>query len=101
VPILVRYAPPSMTVEQYEQVSQRLRADGAWPPASGLIMHVCFGSGDQMRVSEIWESRGALEAFQERLFPLLQELMGADMRAHPPEILDVHRLETAANAASA
>ena len=95
MPVLVRYVPPSMTVEQYEQVRQRLQADGAWPPASGMMLHVCFGSGDQMRVSEVWESRGALEAFQERLFPVVQEVMGADMRANPPEILDVHRVEMA------
>ncbi len=70
-------------------------------PASGMIMHACCGSGDQMRVSEIRESRGALEAFQERLFPMVEEVMGADMRANPPETLDVHHVEMGRNVASA
>ena len=100
MPVLVRYVPPSMTVEQYEQVSQRIQAEGDWPPA-GMIMHACFGSGDQMRVSEIWESRGALGAFQNRLFPVVEEVMGADMSANPPETFDVHYLEVGPNAASA
>jgi hypothetical protein len=96
MPVLVRYAPPSMTVEQYEQVSQRLQDAGDWPP-DGLVLHVCFGSGDQMRVSEVWQSREQLEAFQQRLFPVIRELMGADLSALAPETLDVHRVELGEN----
>ena len=96
MPVLVRYAPPSMTAEQYEQVSERLQAAGHWP-ADGMMLHVCFGSGDQMRVSEVWQSREQLEAFQQRLFPVVEDVMGGDLAANPPEMLDVHRVEVGAN----
>jgi hypothetical protein len=75
--ILVRYASPGMTVAQYDQVSEQVQTSLQWPP-DGLILHVCFRSDGDMRVSEVWESREKLEAFQEGLMPLLNE--GRDRR---------------------
>ena len=89
--VLVRYAPPTLTAEQYDQVSEKIEGGEQWPPA-GLQLHVCFGSGDQMRVSEVWESREQLEAFGEHLMPILKEA-GIDVESNPPEFLDVHRVE--------
>jgi hypothetical protein len=90
--ILVRYAPPGMTVAQYDQVSEKVQATLEWPP-DGLILHVCFGSDGNMRVSEVWESRGQLEAFQEGLIPLLNEA-GIDVESGEPEFFDVHAIES-------
>jgi hypothetical protein len=52
--ILIRYAPPGMTVAQYDQVSDKVQANLQWP-ADGLMVHVCFGSDGDLRVSEVWE----------------------------------------------
>jgi hypothetical protein len=36
--------------------------------------HVCFGQDGDLRVSEIWDSQEKLEAFGERLMPILAEV---------------------------
>jgi hypothetical protein len=48
---------------------------------------VCFLADGNVRVSEIWESREQLDAFGQRLMPIL-----ADVGIDPgePEILEIH-----------
>ena len=46
-----------------------------------------------MRVSEVWESRERLEAFQEHLMPLLQEA-GIDIAGNEPETFEVYAIES-------
>ncbi len=84
--LLIRFAPASMTAEQYDETVRRLEEAGEFPP-EGMEYHACFGTGTQMRVSEVWDSREQLEAFGERLMPVL-----ADLGIEPgePEIIDVH-----------
>jgi len=89
--ILARFSPGSMTADQYDAVSEKLGSTGHWPP-DGLELHVCFGSGDALRVSEVWESREKMEAFGAVLMPILEE-NGIDVQSTPPEILDVHNLQ--------
>jgi hypothetical protein len=93
MPILVRYAPPGLTKTAYDRASEQVAAKLQWPP-DGLIAHVCFGPEGDMRVSEVWESREQLEAFQEGLMPVLSE-SGIDVEGGgEPEMLDVHGIET-------
>ena len=88
--ILVRYAPSSLNAEQYDRVSERLQSAGNWPP-SGLQAHVCFGSGESLRVSEIWESREQLEVFGDVLMPILRD-EGIDVESTQPEFFEIHAL---------
>jgi hypothetical protein len=83
--ILVRFAPTSMTVEQYDAVGKQL--EPSWPP-DGLQLHVCFGSGDQLKVSEVWESREKLDVFGATLMPILEQ-NGVDVQGTQPEFHDV------------
>lgn len=92
MPILIRYAPPGLTTSQYDQVGEKLQERGHWP-ADGLILHVAFGTDGDLRVSEVWESREKLEAFQEKLMPVAKEL-GVDVEANEPEFFDVHAIES-------
>jgi hypothetical protein len=88
--IVVRFSPTSLTSEKYDDSLRRLEeAEGAFPP-DGLDYHVCFGSEGNLRVSEIWDSREQLEAFGERLMPLLAEA-GIEFSAEP-EIFEVHNI---------
>jgi hypothetical protein len=86
--VLIRFAPSSRTTtEQYDETVRRLQDAGDFPP-DGMEYHVCFLSQDgNVRVSEIWDSREQLDAFGERLRPVL-----ADVGIDPgePEILDIH-----------
>jgi len=86
--IVVRFAPPSLTREQYEESVRRLEQSGDFPP-DGMEYHVCFGPEGGLRVSEIWDSREQFEAFGARLMPVL-----ADIGIEPgePEVLDVHNV---------
>ena len=83
--VLIRFAPASLTAEQYDESVKRLQ-EGEWPP-DGLDYHVCFGSDPNLKVSEIWDSQEQLDAFGERLMPLLAEV-GID--PGEPEVLEIH-----------
>jgi hypothetical protein len=55
----------------------------------GLILELCFGSEGNLKVSQVWDSQEQLEAFGERLRPILTEL-GID--PGDPEVLEVHNI---------
>ena len=86
--IVVRFTPTSLTAEQYDESVRRLTESGDFPP-EGMDYHLCFGTDGNLRVSEIWDSREQLEAFGQRLMPVL-----ADIGIEPgePEVLEVHNI---------
>ena len=87
--VLIRLAPASeTTTDQYDETIRRLEGAGDFPP-DGLEYHVCFLADGNLRVSEIWDSREQLDAFGERLMPLLAEV-GID--PGEPEILEIHNI---------
>ncbi len=88
--IVARFNPTNLTTEKYEEANRRLAEAGIWPNADGLEYHVCFGSGDNLRVSEIWSSREQMDAFGERLMPILADA-GIDVSGEP-EIFEVHNI---------
>ena len=85
--IVVRFNPTNLTTEKYDESVRRLEEAGAWPP-DGLEYHVFFGSEENLRVSEIWDSREQLEAFGEQLMPILADI-GIEFSGDP-EIFEVH-----------
>ncbi len=86
--VLIRFAPGSLSTEEYDESIRRLEESGDFPP-DGLEYHVCFGSDGDLRVSEIWDSREQLAAFGERLMPVLADI-GID--AGEPELMDIHNI---------
>ena len=86
--LLIRFAPPSLTVDQYDSVVRRLNEEGVFP-ADGLDYEICFGSGDKLKVSQVWDSKEQLDAFGARLTPILAEL-GID--PGEPEVVEVHNI---------
>jgi hypothetical protein len=86
--VVVRFASASLTAEQYDESVRRLEESGDFPP-DGLDYHVCFGTDGNLRVSEIWDSREQLQAFGERLMPVL-----ADIGIEPgdPDVFEVHNI---------
>ena len=89
--IVVRYKPPSLTTEQYDEADRRLREAGVEPLPDGLEYHVCFGSEGNLRVSEIWDSQEQLEAYGKRLsvMPVMADIPFDS--GGPPEIFEVHK----------
>jgi hypothetical protein len=88
VSVLIRFAPASLSVEQYDEAVRRIQENGEWPP-DGMEYHVCFGSDGNLRVSEIWDTQEQLDAFGERLMPVLSEI---GIEPGQPEILEVHNI---------
>jgi hypothetical protein len=86
--IVVRFTPTGLTKEKYEQAVRRLEAAGYWPP-DGLFSHCFFGSDDDLRISEIWDSREQFDAFGERLMPVLSEV---GIQPGEPEVFGVHNI---------
>lgn len=86
--ILVRFTPPSLTAQQYDDTVRKLEDQGDFPP-DGLDLHVCFGTDGSLRVSEVWDSRDQFDAFGERLTPVLEE---AGIDPGEPEFVEVHNI---------
>ena len=88
--ILVRFTgAPSLTAELYDSTQAKIEAAGPFPP-DGLDLHVAFEAGGNFRVSEIWDSMEAFQAFGERLMPILAE-SGVEL-AGPPEVIEIHNI---------
>ncbi len=86
--VVTRFAPASLTAQQYDDSISRIQEAGGFPP-DGLDYHVCFGADGNLRVSEIWDSREQFEAFGERLTPLLAE---AGIDPGEPEVIEIHNI---------
>lgn len=86
--ILIRFTPSSLSTAQYDESIAKLEAQGDFPP-DGLDYHVCFGTDGSLKVSEIWDSREQLEAFGERLMPVLSDV---GIEPGEPEIVDIHNV---------
>jgi hypothetical protein len=77
-----------LTAEKYDSAVRRLNEEGVFP-ADGLDYEICFGTGDKLKVSQVWDSKEQLEAFGARLMPILAEL-GID--PGEPEVVEVHNI---------
>ncbi len=86
--IVLRFTPQSLNAATYGDIVKRLEQAGAGSPA-GRLYHVCFGDTNNLRVSEIWDSRENFEKFGETLMPILQEV-GVD--SGEPEEIEVHNI---------
>ena len=87
--IVVRFHPANLTAEKYDATNDSVEAVG-FPP-EGLDYHVCFGSPDNLTVSEIWDSREQFEAWGPKLMPVLMEA-GIEFSGEP-EVFEVHNIE--------
>jgi len=95
--ILVRYAPASLTREQYDQVNESMRENGPGGPPPALQLHVLFGDEPQLLVSEMWDSEDAWQqAWDGMIKPALSK---AGVQVPEPQRLTVH--ETWGNSVNA
>ena len=88
--IVVRFSPTNLTAENYDESIRRHEEAGITLPPDGMEFHVCFGSAGNLRVSEIWDSQEQLEAYGEKLMPLLADV-GIEFSGEP-EIFEVHNI---------
>ncbi len=86
--ILVRFEPQGLTKDNYQQVVDRLDEENN--PPEGRELHVFFGDDDSLKVSEVWDSQEAFQAYGEKLMPVLDEV---GIQAGQPTILEVHNTQ--------
>jgi hypothetical protein len=71
--LLVRFTPPSLSSQQYDEIIKRLKAAGEGSP-KGRLFAVAFGPANALHVSDVWDTRENFDRFGKTLMPLLQEL---------------------------
>jgi hypothetical protein len=78
------------TLEQYDQVNERLQMQG--DPPAGMIVHTAGAKeGGGFRIFDVWESRDVFENFQQdRLGPVVTEVIGQDARPSRQDVYDLH-----------
>ena len=90
MPILIRYAPSSLTREQYDKVNEILQENGPGGPPPPLQLHVMFGEEPDLRVSEIWASEDAWQQAWDG--GLKDALATAGVELPEPEKFPVHEI---------
>jgi hypothetical protein len=88
MPILVRYAPTSLTREQYDKVNESMRENGPEGPPPALQLHVLFGDEPELLVSEMWESEDAWQQAWDGV--IKPALASAGVEVPEPQRLTVH-----------
>lgn len=86
--VVMRFTPQGMTAAKYDECVKRLEQAGAGAPA-GRLYHVCFGDKNNLRVSDIWDSRESFEKFRQTLTPIVQEL-GID--TGDPDFIEIYNI---------
>jgi hypothetical protein len=84
--VLISFSPQSLTAKQYDEAVRRLTEQGVLP-ADGLDYEICFGQDGNLNVSQVWDSQEQLEAFGERLRPILMDL---NIDPGEPKLAAVH-----------
>ncbi len=82
------------TLEQYDQVIEKMGLQPGGPGGPGSLFHWVTRTEDGIRVTDVWESQEAFDAFaNEKIGPITQEV-GVP---NPPEIqvFEVHNYLTA------
>src|ERR1700679_2326799 len=75
----------SMTVEQYNEINEKLMTATGGEP-DGLIMHSCFREGEGLAVFDVWESQEKFEAMAPVLMPIVAEL---NAEISPPNFVEM------------
>jgi hypothetical protein len=86
--IAVVFTPKSMSAAQYDEIIKRLKEAGVGAP-KGRLYHVCYGSSDQLQVTDVWESVETFEQFGQTLMPILQQMQ---LDPGQPNINPIHNI---------
>lgn len=93
---VMRVAPAGFTAARYDEVVKRLEAAGEGNPP-GRLYHVCFGDKDNLRVSDIWDTRENFTRFFAIVGPIMENLGVGSVE---PEFFEVHNTILGEQAAS-
>jgi len=90
--IVLVHEGPTVTRENYDKTVEKLTGGKArmeslsdWP-VDGILVHSAGEGPNGFRVVDVWESQEAVDAFGERLAPVLAEIGISD----PPQMYEAH-----------
>lgn len=84
--IIAKFEVQNMPADKYEEVLRRLEAAGQGAP-EGRLYHVSYGSPDNLQVVDVYDSPESMQAFGQKLVPILQ---GLGIQAQP-QVQEVHK----------
>ena len=84
----IYFAPPAMSLAQYNECISQLKKAGAGSP-SGRSYHAAFGPPEKLMIFDVWTSQSAFDKFGKTLMPILQRL-GID--SGQPQVMPVHKV---------
>ena len=93
---VMRVAPQGFTAEKYDEVLKKLEAAGESAPA-GRLFHVCFGEKENLRVSDIWDTRENFDRFFAIVGGIMQDV---GVPQSEPEFFEVHNFIEGAKAST-
>ncbi|MFG3370359.1 hypothetical protein ACGF0K_36085 [Streptomyces sp. NPDC048156] len=70
--VVYRFKSTHLCENCYQQEVDRLKREGVKPPA-GRIVHVCYGSREDLNVIEIWQSKAAYKQYAQYRKPVTCE----------------------------
>jgi len=85
--ILVTFEVNGATSSKYDEVIRRLTDIGQRVP-DGQLYHVCYGDRQRLQVIDIFENQAKLNAFGEKLLPILEE-MGIEAK---PTVFEIYNI---------
>ncbi|MFQ5650295.1 MAG: hypothetical protein ACE5IY_10175 [bacterium] len=85
--ILVMFEVDGATASKYDEVIRRLTEIGLRVP-DGQRYHIAYGDRQRLQVIDVFESQAKLDAFGEKLMPILQE-MGIEAK---PTVFEVYNI---------
>ena len=86
MPIVVFYEPESLTAAQYNEIVAELETKMKFP-WDGLNNTMCFGTGNKLRVIDLWDSQEKFEKFCETLIPMIEK---HGLKMAPPKIEEAY-----------
>lgn len=86
--IVVNFTPKGMDAAKYEEALKLLVDAGAGTPP-GRLYHVSFGSKEELRVVDLYESPEAFNTFGQTLVPILARL---GIEVGEPVVEEVHNV---------
>ena len=87
--IAAYFHPKGMTMAQFEDVHERLKAVGADAP-SGRLHHSCIGDDGDLMVYDVWDSEESFNKFGDILMPIIAAV---GIEIGTPDVLKVQRIE--------
>jgi hypothetical protein len=92
MPFICNFRPKGngMSAAQYDEVMERLQANGAGNPV-GRLFHICYGEPGTLYVTDVWDTLENFQAFGKILIPVLQTL-GVDVE--DPHVVQTHNMIT-------